>query len=122
MHGIIKWGLIILAVYVAWRWWQSQQVTAQPAWTPGLTGSVYGGGIVSPYVPPVSTYQPYSAQSPASSIMASGNPGYVAPLQPVSIWRRIGANGPVVTNPVNLLGLVGVRRVGPTPNFGGTAN
>jgi hypothetical protein len=133
MSSVLKWGLIILAAYLVWKWWQSQQVTAAPAWTPGLTGSVYGGGIIAPPGITGATYQPYSVLPPAQTIVANGNPGYTGPgyvFGTATPVLRFGTNtsvpsvnggGLAPANPVNYLGLVGVRPVGPTPNFGGTA-
>lgn len=128
MGGIVKWGLIILGVYLLWRWWQSQQVTAQPAWTPGLTGAVFGGGTINPPSGVGPPYAPYSTMPPADTIYGSGNPGYikaraVGPAPVLGGIRFVQAGSYMdnsnahVTDPVNYLGLI-ARPVGPTPPFG----
>jgi hypothetical protein len=138
MNNVLKWGLIIVGLYLLYKWWQGQQATTAPAYIPGLTGSVYGGGVINPVstVGQNGTYQPYSPLPPASTVTASGNPGYIgwpAPqpilgtLPPTSIWRSVyggsfvnpvARGGPVPANP-NPIGIL-AQPVGPAP-FSGLA-
>jgi hypothetical protein len=121
MNAFIKWGLIALGAYLLWKWWQSRQVTAQPAWTPGLTGPVYGGGAL--VTPPgnMAPYQPGNT-AVASTLVGSGNPGYISPARNNNHIAVVGTSTawggsvlydpskgsvhPVPFDPVNALGLI----------------
>ncbi len=111
----IKWGVIAVVAYLAYRWWQGQQTVTK--WTPGQTKSVFGGGILTGAPKNTSTYQPYSAQPVASTITKS-NPGFIGGLS--NVMRPIffnPATGVGSTDAAGSLGLV-ARPVGPAPVMG----